>query len=226
MRCAVTGLRFMFCRHTISTWLSASKPKSCASPQSQNANPKRWSLWPVKSGGASFSARAIGRCVQPNPALKGRSNGVPPGPGHRYGVHCLWPGPGVPPLASPLARTLGSTLRYCGAPASKFKCSVCQPSVRFRSWRPFLAFAKFVATRSTCPASNAALTSFGVRESCAYRQKPKSLQLVAMHVSPVVGAKRPLLSASHRKASCQESSCGLFSVVAWCGESSVVIGAR
>jgi hypothetical protein len=172
MRCAVTGLRFMFCRHTISTWLSASKPKSCASPQSQNANPKRWSLWPVKSGGASFSARAIGRCVQPNPALKGRSNGVPPGPGHRYGVHCLWPGPGVPPLASPLARTLGSTLRYCGAPASKFKCSVCQPSVRFRSWRPFLAFAKFVATRSTCPASNAALTSFGVRESCAYRQNP------------------------------------------------------
>jgi hypothetical protein len=30
--------------------------------------------------------------------------------------------------------------------------------------------------------------------------KPKSLQLVAMHVSPVVGAKRPLLSASHRIA--------------------------
>jgi hypothetical protein len=56
--------------------------------------------------------------------------------------------------------------------------------------------------------------------------KPKSLQLVAMHVSQVVGAKRPLLSASHRKAAGQKSSCGLFSVVAWGGESSVVVGAR
>jgi ADP-ribose pyrophosphatase len=34
---------------------------------------------------------------------------VPPGPAGRYGVHCLPSGPGVPPLASPLAPTLGLT---------------------------------------------------------------------------------------------------------------------
>jgi hypothetical protein len=35
---------------------------------------------------------------RPNPSVKPRPNGGPPGPGHRYGVHFLWPGPGVPPL--------------------------------------------------------------------------------------------------------------------------------
>ena len=35
----------------------------------------------------------------PNPSLKLSTNGRPPGPGHRYGVHFLWPGPGVLPLA-------------------------------------------------------------------------------------------------------------------------------
>ena len=34
----------------------------------------------------------------PNPSLKLSTNGRPPGPGHRYGVHSLWPGPGVLPL--------------------------------------------------------------------------------------------------------------------------------
>ena len=35
--------------------------------------------------------------VRPNPSVKPSPNGGPPGPGHRYGVHFLWPGPGVPP---------------------------------------------------------------------------------------------------------------------------------
>ena len=35
--------------------------------------------------------------VLPNPSFKPSPNGMPPGPGHRYGVHCLWPGPGVIP---------------------------------------------------------------------------------------------------------------------------------
>ena len=35
--------------------------------------------------------------VWPNPSFKPSPNGGPPGPGHRYGVHCLWPGPGVLP---------------------------------------------------------------------------------------------------------------------------------
>jgi hypothetical protein len=73
------------------------------------------------------SARGVvGRRAQPNPALKGRSNGVPPGPGRRYGVHCLWPGPGVTPLASPLARTLGCTWPYLH-PASTRLAQVGSP---------------------------------------------------------------------------------------------------
>jgi hypothetical protein len=35
--------------------------------------------------------------VLPNPSLKPSPNGGPPGPGCRYAVHCLHPGPGVPP---------------------------------------------------------------------------------------------------------------------------------
>jgi hypothetical protein len=101
--------------------------------------------------------------VLPNPALKGRSNGVPPGPEPRYGVHFLFSGPGVPPSASPLARTLGSTLKQRGMPASQSKCSVWQPLVQFKSQRLSVAFAKIVATPGACPANTAALTSFGVR---------------------------------------------------------------
>ena len=41
------------------------------------------------------------RTVLPNHSLEARSNGGPPGPDHRYGVHFLWPGPGVPPLTPP-----------------------------------------------------------------------------------------------------------------------------
>ena len=35
--------------------------------------------------------------AQPNPSFKPSPNGEPPGPGNRYGVHFLSPGPGVPP---------------------------------------------------------------------------------------------------------------------------------
>jgi len=37
----------------------------------------------------------------PNPSVEARPNGKPPGPGHRYAVHYLWPGPGVLPSAPP-----------------------------------------------------------------------------------------------------------------------------
>ena len=36
--------------------------------------------------------------VRPNPSLKLSPNGGPLGPGRRYAVHCLQPGPSVPPL--------------------------------------------------------------------------------------------------------------------------------
>ena len=39
--------------------------------------------------------------VLPNPSLKGSTNGRPPGPGPRYGVHFLSPGPGILPLVPP-----------------------------------------------------------------------------------------------------------------------------
>jgi hypothetical protein len=42
--------------------------------------------------------RSTGTQTTPNPSLKPSPNGGPPGPGNRYGVHFLSPGPGVPPL--------------------------------------------------------------------------------------------------------------------------------
>jgi hypothetical protein len=96
---------------------------------------------------------------------RGSSNGVPPGPEARYGVHFLSSGPGVPPLLFPLAPTLGSTFRHCGLQASQFKCSLRQSLVQYRSWcLPFVALAKVVAKPTTRPVTNAALTSFGVCE--------------------------------------------------------------
>jgi hypothetical protein len=68
--------------------------------------------WVLKSWVSFRSALGIGLSatrVPPNLSLKGRSNGGPPGPGRRYAVHFRQPGPGVPPLASPLAHTLGCT---------------------------------------------------------------------------------------------------------------------
>ncbi|CAD5373067.1 hypothetical protein RA210_U290008 [Rubrivivax sp. A210] len=41
--------------------------------------------------------RCSARTALPNPSLKLSPNGKTPGPGHRYGVHSLWPGPGVSP---------------------------------------------------------------------------------------------------------------------------------
>jgi hypothetical protein len=46
-------------------------------------------------------ARPPSQRPRPNPSLKGSANGVPPGPGHRYAVHSLWPGPGVTPSSPP-----------------------------------------------------------------------------------------------------------------------------
>ena len=39
------------------------------------------------------------RCARPNPSVKRSANGVPLGPGSRYGVHFLQPGPSGTPLA-------------------------------------------------------------------------------------------------------------------------------
>ena len=51
--------------------------------------------------GTTAPLQARRQCVvsaaQPNPSFKPSPNGGPPGPGNRYGVHFLSPGPGVPP---------------------------------------------------------------------------------------------------------------------------------
>ena len=36
---------------------------------------------------------------RPNTSVNRSANGMPPGTDHMYGVHCLWPGPGVMPLS-------------------------------------------------------------------------------------------------------------------------------
>jgi len=55
--------------------------------------------------GLAVASSASLRCspgnAWPNPSVKASPNGGPPGPGHRYGVHFLWPGPGVPPSVPP-----------------------------------------------------------------------------------------------------------------------------
>jgi hypothetical protein len=56
---------------------------------------------PVESWRTSFRvkrSRKVGCAERPNPSLKRSTNGRPPGPGLRYGVHFLSPGPGVLPL--------------------------------------------------------------------------------------------------------------------------------
>jgi hypothetical protein len=138
------------------------------------------------------------------------------------------------PLALRLAQTLGSTFKHCGLQASQFKCSFRRPLPQYRSWcRPFAALAKVVAKSTTRTPTNAALTSFGVRESrrlFAHSPKHRENLPLAIHVAPYSSqssqAKWPLLSASHRKAAGQESSCVLSSSVALCSKGRAVVGVR
>ena len=67
------------------------------------------SAWPARSGlllfwstkvnntGGTLRTLPFPSTVMPNPSFKPSPNGGPPGPGARYGVHFLSPGPGVPP---------------------------------------------------------------------------------------------------------------------------------
>jgi hypothetical protein len=102
-------------------------------------------------------------------SLRIRSSGAPTA-GHQgpaRGARTFsQPGPWRPAVVAHLAQTLGCTFRHCGLQASQFKCSFRQPLVQYRSWcRPFVALSKVVAMPTTRPVTNAALTSFGVRES-------------------------------------------------------------
>ena len=50
-------------------------------------------------GGSNHQSLCLPWSVVPNTSLKLSTNGKPPGPSHRYGVHFLWLGPGGLPLA-------------------------------------------------------------------------------------------------------------------------------
>jgi len=68
--------------------------RSKAKPPPQ---PRPLRFWRLHTGKVTQLLRQVG----PNHSVKGSANGVPPGPGHRYAVHCLWPGPGVTPPSPP-----------------------------------------------------------------------------------------------------------------------------
>ena len=53
------------------------------------------SITPVFGLAVAAAIVAHSARVRPNPSLKRSANGRPPGPGPRYGVHFLSPGPGV-----------------------------------------------------------------------------------------------------------------------------------
>ena len=53
---------------------------------------------PTEIATLRYVLRCCSECAAlPNPSVKRRANGAPPGPGHRYAVHSLWPGPGGTP---------------------------------------------------------------------------------------------------------------------------------
>ena len=79
------------CVRRVSTaFCSAGSHKACSGA----VRPGRRTRTKVVLPGHSSASHGAAR---PNPSLKLSPNGGPPGPGRRYAVHCLQPGPGVPP---------------------------------------------------------------------------------------------------------------------------------
>ena len=68
---------------------------ACCSPESS----RNWSPRQNRQDSSNQGRQRRPSRAGPNPSVKPSPNGGPPGPGHRYGVHFLWPGPGVPPSA-------------------------------------------------------------------------------------------------------------------------------
>ena len=76
------------------------KPRTRAICLHPNSRRRITSAVPAQATTRSRGQRSViaAKSVQPNTSLKRSTNGMPPGPGHRYGVHCPWPGPGGMPL--------------------------------------------------------------------------------------------------------------------------------
>ncbi len=72
-------------------------------PWELNGSAVSWQAQRLVSGASSRPFRSVvgfqRSPVRPNTSVKLSTNGRPPGPSHRYGVHFLWLGPGVMPLA-------------------------------------------------------------------------------------------------------------------------------
>ncbi|CAD5373574.1 hypothetical protein RA210_U360014 [Rubrivivax sp. A210] len=66
---------------------------SCWAPEPRRS----WSPWQCHQVGSRQGVHHWPSKAWPNTSLKLSPNGKTPGPGHRYAVHFLWPGPGVSP---------------------------------------------------------------------------------------------------------------------------------
>jgi hypothetical protein len=114
LSCQWLALRAAVLRRAVSLWSASPARGNRASASNCGSAPEIFEapglihqsnlLAPAAAQGNTVLGQFLGvskRSTQPllpNPSLKPSTNGGPPGPGHRYGVHFLWPGPGVPPL--------------------------------------------------------------------------------------------------------------------------------
>ena len=76
---------------------TASRPPSSGVPLPPHLRPRRTS----RGAGDQMHLVRVKPRVLSNPSFEARPNGKPPGPGHRYGVHFLGPGPGGLPSVPP-----------------------------------------------------------------------------------------------------------------------------
>jgi hypothetical protein len=219
--------------------LSGAKLRVAKRPRTESEN---W-VWLAGGGGQDTEQGGEREAVRRAPLVRcsltrrssGSSNGVPPGPEARYGVHFLSSGPGVTPSLSPLAPTLGSTFRHCGLHASQFKCSFRRPLLQYRSrCLPFFGSSQCRGQANhACRHHRSAhvLRRSRVPPSLCPHPKPDYILPLAIDVpanssqsAQVIWSR---LRASQRKAVSHEVGFGgLFRLFAWCSKSRAVVGAR
>ena len=112
-RAGRVGAHRRLCHHSLSAW-KVGHSSTIALPGCPVAQKHRSVAGRAMCRGASAIHAIVGLTVAssnslhgasasawPNTSVKASPNGGPPGPGHRYAVHSLWPGPGVPPSVPP-----------------------------------------------------------------------------------------------------------------------------
>ena len=96
---ARTSSADLLAKDKIKSWLTL--PACYAAKKFRATTPVRNHRFGGQRPSNSYSLGSVPACalVRPNPSLKRRANGMPPGPRSRYGVHFLHRGPGVLPSA-------------------------------------------------------------------------------------------------------------------------------